>query len=289
MPPSPSFDTYVGFLKQAAELKYAGFWSSIGKGLTSDLASRVYGGAAGAGAGYGLSNWSADHLGLTPNEKQYTVPVATALSAFMGNRAGSATRLAGAAAGGGRMAAVGAGLKEIEQSIPKILGVDVAAGAGVMGAIRGGEYLKNQNQIAQHQIANPSTSAPGGAPGVTVNPTITNNIPSPAATAAGEAPVGLWDKTVQFATDHPGAVIGGALAFPAMAALYQISRAAGVIGDQKSIRMSASLRKRRGQATDLNLGLAPYSAPKDIANTKPMAGRLAPAGGSDDDSYLDEE
>lgn len=164
------------------------------------------------------------------------------------------------------------------------------------------ETLKNtaEKVLAEAQtkaLSSPSASSTPAAPPINIttpkqDPPVVNNNITTGNPSGSESPKD-WKAMIQGgvkdAVGNPNFWLGAAITLPAVAALYQISRAAGVIGDQKSVRLSASLRKRRGQATDLNFGLAPYKAPKDVANTNPMAKRLDNTGGSDDLQYLDEE
>ena len=158
---------------------------------------------------------------------------------------------------------------------------DMARNRAEMDALKN---PKSQQQLAPAiNVTTPEIKIPEQpAPVVTVNNSTSGN-------GSDAAPKSMIDK-------FPGGPIGlgvaAGLAIPSVYALYHFSRAAEVIGDGRSIRLSGSLRKRRGQATDLNFGVAPYKPPTQKELDAAAKARAAlPGGGAFDDEagFADEE
>ena len=152
-----------------------------------------------------------------------------------------------------------------------------------------------KNQVELDAIKN----APSGGqapPSINVNtPEIKiPQQPAPVVTVNNSNGEGSTPKSMidQFPGGRLGLGVAAGIAIPSVYALYHFSRAAQVIGDGRSIRLSGSLRKRRGQATDLNFGVAPYKPPtqKEL-DTAAKARAALPGGGAFDDEagFADEE
>lgn len=269
-PTTPTFETYVGFLKEAASPRSL-MWTKLLEALT--------GSAVAGGAAYG----TADLYGASPEAKAYTAGLAAVGGFGVGHHTGKTRWLAKNFDTVKKLPDFAAKYPTLAHLSSKDISKDVLGTytKGVLtaaGADAGANILISGGQAGIHAM-NASTD---------LNKSLADKTRQAGASAAAPRTgiMGMLDK-------YPGGALGAgvtaAVALPAVAALYQISRAAGVVGDGRSLRLSASLRKRRGQATDLNFGLAPYSAPKDVAKTNPMAGRLADTGVDDDVQYLDEE
>lgn len=215
--------------------KIAAFW---------DKALPWVGRAAGMGAGYGLSNATADTIGIDSDTRKLPVALATVLGAFTGGNTMKALRdIRAAKAVGDPVLAKNlsdAAATTIKKNLGYQLGTDLGLGGGT-GLIKswkqnldaGTQKINNEIQGAGSSIKSGLESFPGGI---------------------------------------PGAVAAGVLSLTGALALANISRAAGRVGSGKVIRVSTSLRKRPGQLTDINFGVMPFNAKNE--NLNPALGRL---------------
>jgi hypothetical protein len=209
-------------------------------GIGREILPRAIGAIINGVAANRFSNWSADKMGLTDNEKTYSIPVVTGLGALggLGYGQGLSKALQQGAMNGER--AVGTvGKYFADKSLgmgATVLGADVLGTGASTGIMRGLDAMKASTEVAKQKL-NETTQ-----------------------TVSEKFPGGLG-----------GLVGAGVLSAAGALALWNISRAADRVASGRVIRSSISLRKRPGQITDVNFGVMPFKAKDERLN--PMIGR----------------
>jgi hypothetical protein len=209
-------------------------------GAGRELVPRAIGALINGVAANRISNWGADKIGLTDNEKSYSVPVVTGLGALGGLRYGqelSKALLAGQASGARLASTVGKFISDKSLGMgATVLGADVLGTSAATGSMRGLDLIKANTEVAKQKLNEVASS-------------ITDRFPG-----------GIG-----------GLVTAGILSATGAMALWNVSRAANRVADGRVIRTSLSLRKRPGQITDVNFGVMPFKAKDEKLN--PMIGR----------------
>lgn len=210
--------------------------ASIGR----ELIPRAVGALVNGVAANRISNWTADKMGLTDNEKSYSIPVVTGLGALGGLRYGQelSKALQAGQANGSRLAStIGKFISDKSLGMGgTVLGADVLGTSAATGSMRGLDLIKANTEVAKQKLNEVAGSVSDRFPG-------------------GMA----------------GLVGAGILSTAGAMALWNISRAANRVADGRVIRTSLSLRKRPGQITDVNFGVMPFKAKDEKLN--PALGR----------------
>ena len=209
--------------------------------------------AIGGTTSAGLSINQAHNLGLSPSEALPSVAFSTAL----GTTAGGLTTHSNPMVRKGIAPAAGIGALGMD-----FFGAPIQALAQRGSRILGGneelqkqEAQINQQAIEKGKLENQALSHPA----------------QPSKPAPLPPTPGLQERVTDWVGKNPGtaaAVGGGAVLLPFVAkALWEFSRAANRMGEGHVFRFSASLRKHKGQPTDINIGEGPITKPVESQHT----------------------